>query len=501
MSSRRLSRSQNVIPKHYDVHLTTDLDSGQFCGSVKIDLIIKQQDQTCIKLDASHLIIDLSSISLILISSLTKLEFTVESNDLNEILEIRLLNEQTFSLDISYRLIINSFSGHITTQNHIGFYRSTVDILSYNDNNSNEMSIIKKHYGITQMSPTHCRRVFPCFDEPSLRATFDLTLDIPRNMQALSNMPQLYSQDNLLNSGTKRIRFQRTPSMPTFLLCFVIGEFDMIKAEPVERLNKNNGLSPIELTAYTLPGRKHEATFALNCAHKALHYYADLFQIDYPMAKLDLVAVPDLFYPAMEDWALILFKEEEMLINEDHAVSIQYRNVCQSVTHEIAHQWFGNLVSIHWWNDVYVVEGFAKWFEYLATDYIVPEYNVFSEFFSTQFVRYFDYCINILHNEADDIDEKDFSFEGFIYSKGSCLMRMLHLFVGQNDFLDSIRLYLQRYSYRTATAIDFWTCIEEITKLPIKKLVHSWCTKKSYPVVQVKMIGYDETTEYRPKKS
>jgi aminopeptidase N len=113
--------------------------------------------------------------------------------------------------------------------------------------------------------------------------------------------------------------------------------------------------------------------------------------------------------------------------------------------------------------------GFAKWFEYLATDYIVPEYNVFSEFFSTQFVRYFDYCVNILHNEADDIDEKDFSFEGFIYSKGSCLMRMLHLFIGQNSFLDSIRLFLQRYSYQTATAIDFWTCVEETTELPISK--------------------------------
>ncbi|CAF3368451.1 unnamed protein product [Rotaria socialis] len=494
MSSRRLSRSQNVIPKHYDVHLTTDLDSGQFCGSVKIDLIVKQHNQTSIKLDASHLLIELSSISLIIISSSIQIDCTVEVNESNETLEIRLTNEQTFSFDIPYRLIINSFSGHVTTQNHIGFYRSTVDILSYNDNNSNEMSIVKKHYGITQMSPTHCRRVFPCFDEPSLRATFDLTLDIPRHMQALSNMPQLYAQDNLLNSGTKRIRFQQTPSMPTFLLCFVIGEFDMIQAEPVERLKKDSGLSPIELTAYTLPGRKHEATFALNCAHKALHYYADLFQIDYPMSKLDLVAVPDLFYPAMEDWALILFKEEEMLINEDHAVSVQYRNVCQSVTHEIAHQWFGNLVSIHWWNDVYVVEGFAKWFEYLATDYIVPEYNVFSEFFSTQFVRYFDYCINILHSEADDIDEKDFSFEGFIYSKGSCLMRMLHLFVGQNHFLDSTRLFLNRYSYRTATAIDFWACVEEITNLPIKKLVHSWCSKKSYPVVQVKMIGYDETT-------
>jgi aminopeptidase 2 len=242
MSSRRLSRSQYISPKHYDVHLTTDLDSGQFCGSIKIEFIIKQNEQTCIKLDTSHLIIDLSSISLILISSLTKLECSVELNDLDEILKIHLSNEETFSINLPYCLTINSFSGHITTQNQIGFYRSTVDILSYNDNtNSNEMTTIKKHYGITQMSPTHCRRVFPCFDEPSLRATFDLTLDIPRSMQALSNMPQLYSQDNLLNSGTKRIRFQRTPSMPTFLFCFVIGEFDVMKAEPVERLKTDNG--------------------------------------------------------------------------------------------------------------------------------------------------------------------------------------------------------------------------------------------------------------------
>lgn len=254
MSTRRLSRSQYVIPKHYDVHLTTDLDSGQFCGSVKIDLMIVEHNQTCIKLDTSHLIIDLSSISLIIISSLTKIECSVELNDLNEILEIRLSNEKTFSMNIPYRLIINSFSGHITTQNQIGFYRSTVDILSYNNtnninknNNTNEMSIIKKHYGITQMSPTHCRRVFPCFDEPSLRATFDLTLDVPSHMQALSNMPQLYSQDNLMNSGTKRIRFQRTPSMPTFLLCFVIGEFDVAKAEPVERLKPDSGLVNIHI--------------------------------------------------------------------------------------------------------------------------------------------------------------------------------------------------------------------------------------------------------------
>lgn len=302
MSSRR----EYINPKHYDVHLTTDLDSGQFCGSIKIDFLIKQTNQTFIQLDTSNLLIDLSSISLILISTLTKLDCSIEFNDLNEYLEIRLLNEQTFSIDILYQLIITSFSGHITADNHIGFYRSTVDIISYSDKNPTEMSIKKKHYGITQMSPTHCRRVFPCFDQPSFRSTFDLTLDIPKHLQALSNMPERTSEENLLNNQTKRIYFQRTPLMPTFLLCFVIGEFDILKCEPVERLQKD--LAPIELTAYTLPGRKHEAKFALNCAQKALHYYADLFQIDYPMAKLDLVAVPDLFYPAMEDWALILFK-------------------------------------------------------------------------------------------------------------------------------------------------------------------------------------------------
>ena len=111
--------------------------------------------------------------------------------------------------------------------------------------------------------------------------------------------------------------------------------------------------------------------------------------------------------------------------------------------------------------------GFAKWFEYLATDHIVPEYNVFSEFFSTQFIRYFDYCINILHNEADEIDEKDFSFEGFIYSKGSCLMRMLHLYLGHEQFLQAVQLFLTRYAYKTATAMDFWMCVQEITQMPI----------------------------------
>ena len=240
-SSRRLPRNQYILPTHYDVHLTTDLDSGQFCGSVKIDLTINEDAQSSIKLDTSQLVIDLSSISLMLSSSSTPLPCSVHFNEPMEILEINLVDTNSFSIGAPYRLTINAFSGHIATQTHTGFYRSTVDILTPDESHINGMRMVKKHYGITQMSPTHCRRVFPCFDEPSLRATFDLTLDIPTHMQALSNMPAVHSQDNLMNSGTKRIRFQRTPSMPTFLLCFVIGEFDAVQAEPVERLTKDSG--------------------------------------------------------------------------------------------------------------------------------------------------------------------------------------------------------------------------------------------------------------------
>lgn len=228
MSSRR----QYVIPTHYAVHLTTDLESGLFFGSVQIDFSMKQSHQTYIRLDTSHLKIELSSISLSRMSDSSALHCSAALNESDEYLQITLAESSSLLADTSYRLKIPSFSGHITTDSQIGFYRSTIETSSSSE---------KKHYGITQMSPTHCRRVFPCFDEPSLRATFDLILDVPRHLQALSNMPPLYSPDNLFNSEVKRIHFQRTPSMPTFLLCFVIGEFDMVKSEPVERLKKDSG--------------------------------------------------------------------------------------------------------------------------------------------------------------------------------------------------------------------------------------------------------------------
>ncbi|CAF0915087.1 unnamed protein product [Didymodactylos carnosus] len=498
MSFRRL---KYVSPLHYEVELTPNLEHAHFEGIVKIDFVLNKENVTQLVLYSSNLVIETNSVHIYSLSSPSTIQWkpTVTLNEKHETVEFSLDHHQTFLLNETYRIEIK-FNGQLQTSQLQGFYRTEHPKME--DNNGN-VRMKRNYYAITQMSPTHCRRVFPCLDEPSFRTTFDIILHVPQHLLALSNMPIL--SEKLVENNIKRVQFQRTPVMPTFLLCFIVGQFDVLKADPIEltefiTTTSSNATQDvketrkIDLCAYTLPGKADDALFALKCARRALYYFSNLFELNYPLPKLDLITVPGLYYPAMENWGLVTFKEEELLLCEKRSNDIQYRNVCQSVTHEIAHQWFGNLVSINWWNDVYVIEGFAKWFEYLATDHCLPEVNVFSEFFYTQYIRYFEYRLNTLHIEPEDIDEKTFSFEGFIYSKGSCLMRMIHLFIGDKAFLTATRYYLKKFQYSTATANDFWLCIEEITHLPIRKIIQTWCTKQSYPVVSVNMISYDEST-------
>ncbi|CAF0791698.1 unnamed protein product [Didymodactylos carnosus] len=477
MSFRRI---KYVTPLHYEIELTPDLEHAYFEGIVKIDFVLNKENITQLTLYSSNLIIESDFVRIYSLSSSSIVEWkpTVIVNEKHETVEFNINQYQkTFLLNETYRIEIK-FNGQLQTSQLHGFYRSEHPKVEDND-----INVQKNYYAITQMSPTHCRRVFPCLDEPSFRTTFDVILNVPQHLLALSNMPIL--SEKLIETNIKCVQFQRTPIMPTFLLCFIVGQFDILRADPIQ-LNESATITTtttssasitaqdvkttrkIDLCAYTLPGKANDALFALKCARRALYYFSELFQLNYPLPKLDLITVPDLYYPAMENWGLVTFKEEELLLSDKCSNDIQYRNVCQSITHEIAHQWFGNLVSINWWNDVYVIEGFAKWFEYLATDYCLPEVNVFSEFFYTQYIRYFEYHLNTLHIEPEDIDEKTFSFEGYIYSKGSCLMRMIHLFIGEEAFLTATRYYLRKFQYSTATANDFWLCIEEITHLPIR---------------------------------
>ncbi len=234
-----------------------------------------------------------------------------------------------------------------------GFYRS-----SYTNIHGE-----KKIMASTQFESLDARRAFPCWDEPARKAVFGLTLVVPAHLTAMSNMPEKCSKT--LDGGELcEIVYLDSPVMSTYLLAFVVGEFDYIQAQ-----TKHGVL----IKVFTPPGKSDSGLFALDCATKSLDAYDDFFGIPYPLPKLDMVAIPEFSAGAMENWGLVTYREVDLLIDPVKASNSQKQRVCTVVTHELAHQWFGNLVTMQWWDDLWLNEGFASWAENWAADNIYPE--------------------------------------------------------------------------------------------------------------------------------
>ena len=232
-----------------------------------------------------------------------------------------------------------------------GFYRC-----QYNDANGN-----MKYMASTQFEALDARRAFPCWDEPARKAVFRLTIEVDAGLSVLSNMPKTDSK--ILRGGKKRVYFPDTPKMSTYLLAFIIGEFDYVQKFTKDR---------VAVRVYTMPGKSAEGNFALDVAVKTLEFYDEYFDVPYPLPKLDMIAITEFSAGAMENWGLVTYREVALLINADKASAQQKQRVCTVVTHELAHQWFGNLVTMEWWDNLWLNEGFAAWMQNFAADHIYP---------------------------------------------------------------------------------------------------------------------------------
>ncbi|MEK7626029.1 MAG: M1 family metallopeptidase [Patescibacteria group bacterium] len=451
---------EQFSPDNYNLSIDINEDDLTFQGKVVITGKIKGRPKKRLTLHQKDLSISNASISHIDKKGAKK---QIEIDRINKHASYDEVRLHTKSLLYSGSVEINvNFSGKITDQMH-GIYPC-----HYNEHGQNKKLIA------TQFESHHAREVFPCIDEPEAKATFDLEVTADENSTILGNTNPIKSS---VNKGRQSVLFGTTPLMSTYLLAWVVGELEYIEAK-----TKNN----IAIRTYATKEHIDSTKFALDFAVKTLEFYEDYFGIAYPLPKCDFVALPDFASGAMENWGLITFREECLYVNDQTSLHTK-QYVAMVVAHELAHQWFGNLVTMRWWTDLWLNEGFASWVEFLAVNKIFPEWNIWDQFLSDEQQRALK--LDALDNthpvevEVNHPDEIRTIFDTISYSKGASVIHMLNSYLGDKKFQRGLQNYLKKHAYGNTDTIDLWTALEETSKMPVISFMSKWTRKSGFPVV------------------
>ncbi len=452
--------SKKVVPIEYDMKLKPDLDNFTFEGIETITLSILKKTKI-LTLHSKELGIETAEM-------MTGGEKIFAKISYNEKVETATFLFPKFIPKGSAKLTL-VFKG-ILNDKMRGFYRSKYNILDQ-----------ECYMATTQFEATDARRAFPCFDEPAQKAVFHVCLIVPKGKTAISNTLPVSVAEH--SAGYEIVKFSPTPKMSTYLLAFIIGDFEYIESK-----TRNDVL----VRVFTTPGKKHQAKFALECAVKTLEFYDKYFDIAYPLPVLDMIAIPDFTSGAMENWGAITYRESALLVDEDHSSLGNKQWVALVIAHEIAHQWFGNLVTMEWWTHLWLNEGFASYIEYLAVDKLFPKWDIWTQFSTNELgaalrldALLHTHPIEIPVHHPDEIGE---IFDEVSYAKGAAIIRMLADYLGEKDFRDGLRYYLKKHSYKNTETVHLWQAFEKISKKPVAKIMHNWTSKPGYPVVSASMV-------------
>ncbi|KAL2258866.1 hypothetical protein VTK26DRAFT_7650 [Humicola hyalothermophila] len=340
------------------------------------------------------------------------------------------------------------------------------------------------HYMLsTQFEACDARRAFPCFDEPNLKATFDFAIEIPEDQVALSNMPE--KETKKVEGGKKLVSFERSPIMSTYLLAWAVGDFEYVEAFTSREYNGKK----LPVRVYTTRGLKEQGRWALEHAPKIIDYFSEQFEIDYPLPKSDILAVHEFTHGAMENWGLVTYRLTAILFDEKLSEARFRNRIAYVVAHELAHQWFGNLVTMDWWDELWLNEGFATWAGWLATDYLHPDWEVWPQFLNEGMDQAFlldsvrsSHPIQVEVRDALDVNQ---IFDKISYLKGCSIIRMLASNLGIKTFLKGIAIYLKKHAYGNAKTEALWAALSEASGVDVNKLMQPWIEKVGFPVLTV----------------
>ncbi|KAF8011554.1 hypothetical protein BT93_J1990 [Corymbia citriodora subsp. variegata] len=452
-----------AAPRRYDLHLKLDLVACSFTGVVRVGLAVAEATKFLV-LNALELAI--GDVCFADSADQKKVRpCDVVMDDEDEILVLA-FDE---ALGCGEGVLTVEFSGMLNA--HLkGLYKC-----AYVDGGE------KKYMAATQFEAVDARRCFPCWDEPALKAAFQITLDVPLELTALSNMPILKEK---LNGDIKTVYFEESPMMSTYLVAVVVGSFDSVEETTADG---------IRVRVYCPPGKSDNGKFALHVAVKALELYTRYFSVPYPLPKLDMVAVPEFAGGAMENYGLIIYRENDMLHDELQSTAAKKQRITVVAMHEVAHQWFGNLVTMEWWTHLWLNEGFATWVSYMATDNLFPEWKVW-----TQFLQYTASGLHMDSLEKSHPIEVEIIharavleiFDAISYEKGSAVIQMLQSYLGDAIFQKSLSSYMKRYAWKNAKTEDLWSVLTEESGVEVTNLMETWTKQKGYPLISVNLNGH-----------
>ena len=446
---------ENVKPEHYSLHLTPDLKAATFTGDETIDVVLAAPSNT-VTLNALEMTI--SSVTAGGKTAQVSFDPTKEQATFTF---AQPLPAGKNTLSITYAGILNDKLR--------GFYLSKSKTRSY---------------AVTQFESTDARRAFPSFDEPALKATYDISLTVDKGDTVISNTNQIKDKKEKSKDGAAEkhtVIFATTPKMSTYLVAFLVGDFECNKG-------KSDG-TPIRVCA--TPDKKNLTKFALEEAKKTLHYYNDYFGIKYPMPKLDMIAIPDFEAGAMENFGCITYRETGLLVDEKTGSVDAKKNVLTDVTHEMAHQWFGDMVTMQWWDNLWLNEGFATWMEGKVAQRLHPEWA-----FSQDGAQSLDAVLTsdarastrTIRAVADTPAQITEMFDGITYEKGGAVIGMVEHFLGEETFRQGVHNYLQAHLYANATAEDFWNAQTAASHQPVDKMMGSFVTQPGFPLVTLSPV-------------
>ena len=451
-----------AIPKKYEIRLEIDLDNFRYLGTENVSIDVNQNTSK-LQLNSAELVIS---------------ECCIENND-GEKQEAEVVYEKeieciTFQFPKQIKKgkwnLRIKFNGEIRNDLR-GFYKS-----KFLDEGGNE-----KWLGTTQFEPTAARFAFPCWDEPFFKAIFSISIVSDEKYIRISNEKVL--EENKLDNGKVETKFVDSMIMSTYLVAFIIG--------PLE-ITEIGSVGDTLVRIIHRPGFSTDTKYAGRAALKILEFFENYYEINYPGSKLDLIAIPDFAMGAMENIGAVTFRESLLILDEESATRSELSRSVTVIAHELAHMWFGDLVTMEWWDGIWLNEAFASLMEVISSDATYPEFKLWGDM---NLSRTAGFSVDSLISsrpvefEVESPEQAEEMFDALTYQKGSTVLRMFETFIGEETFREGVQEYLNKFKYRNTNSPDLWECLKEVSGRPLDKMLPSWIHQEGFPIIQIKEEG------------